>query len=346
MGSPAPGPQGSLVEVTEPAAAYQLALDDSDFAERFAAFYAGAHDPWDSLWWAAHPLERSPRGTSAPGARLRALQREIYSADGRESTPGRSSGESELVSELHLLETAIAAERAAVRDAIRRIEAQASDPPAAEHVLAAAEDLPGAHAHSASIPHSESPLRQHRLALIAASALIAGIVIGVTLPALGHIAPGTGAARSESSSSADPQPTTPGPPAIDALTLLDRSQEPSDLPTETTLAELEHAGIAASSLRRIELTPPDTAPQPLNEAFIGRDTSTRICLFLVNTVDEFASSCVTEDQFRLSGARVTWTTVEQLGLGDDPALATRSLTIGPDGFVGSMVSARSPRSAG
>ena len=137
-----------------------------------------------------------------------------------------------------------------------------------------------------------------------------------------------------------------GPSDAAGVAVFDRAQRPSDLPSETAITELAYADIAIDSLRRLSLEPAATAPEPTNRAYLARDLSDRVCLFVLDGVVAFAMACVTEEQFRVDGLRVVWTTSERLRLGDDPEDATRSVTVEADGTVVSTLAPRFPASTG
>ncbi len=319
--------------MTEPDDPYERALGDPAFRARFAAAYRGDHDAMDALWWVTHPLEPSPRGVVAPAALRRDLQRAVYSA--KTSEPGGSNPSAE---SLHALEASMAAERIEVARALELadVEDSISDSPSRRDTegdeRTRREKSAGSASGGRSVPADERP---HRRIAIRRTLLVALLLVGaLAIGASGLLLrPVVDAALAEPSESA-------------GVAVFDRAQQPSDLPSETAITELTYADIAIHSLRRLSLNPAIAAPEPTNRAYLARDLSDRVCLFVLDGVVAFAMACVTEEQFLVDGLRVVWTTSERLRLGDDPVDATRSVTVEPNGSVASTLTPRFPASTG
>ncbi|THG28706.1 hypothetical protein [Naasia lichenicola] len=322
--------------MTEPDDAYEHAIRDPAFRARFAAAYRGEHNALDALWWMVHPLEPSPRGLIAPAALRRDLQRAVYSAKSAE--PAGSNGSNAAAESLHALEASIAAERVEVSRALELVDVEDSilDAPSAPDVDgdqgAGGGTEERAFGGRGDVPADELPRRRGaiRRPLLVALLLVGAIAIGASGLLL---RPVVDSAFAEPVEAAD-------------VAIFDRAQQPSDLPSETAITELAYADIAIDSLRRLSLNPSIAAPEPTNRAYLARDLTDRVCLFVLDDVVAFAMGCVTEEQFRVDGLRVVWTTSERLRLGGDPEDATRSVTVAPNGSVVSTLAPRFPASTG
>jgi hypothetical protein len=103
---------------------------DPQFESRLRSVYQGRHDVLDALWWAAHPLTPSPRGTLDPAAELRALQNAVFSR-GRGESPiievtdpdtGASARMREDEHRLHEAQKLLAADAAQLSAALDAVE--------------------------------------------------------------------------------------------------------------------------------------------------------------------------------------------------------------------------------
>lgn len=139
--------------------AYDRALADAAFRERFRSGYRGDADPLDALWWLEHPGDASPAGTESPWAAARRRRRRIYA-------PGATEAE---------LDAARAAERraVAVREAANAALEEALRPEGATAKTVPADPI--------RRPRALRPRRLPLLGGIAATAVVAAAV--ASLPA-------------------------------------------------------------------------------------------------------------------------------------------------------------------
>ncbi|MET0976115.1 MAG: hypothetical protein ABWX82_10645 [Leifsonia sp.] len=216
-------------------------------------------------------------GMDARDRRIRALQRQLYAADARSDPEAQRRA----ATELRALENARRRDEAASGrggDPGTPTGAGPGEPSAATDVDPVGPAAPDAPDLGARL----DPRRRSYLTtgVAAAVALVIGIVIGVSASAaIGRSAPAS------------------DPSAPDSLAAFDRDQDAADRP---------HIDLSGSfrvgSFRLI-------ANAGLDDLYLARDTSGRICLVAVIQTQDFSASCAAPDDLTPGGLRLLWTSL-------------------------------------
>ena len=289
----------------------ERAGDDPEFDARLRAAYQGRHDVLDALWWAAHPLTSTPRGTADPASELRELQRAAFSRSAA-ATPAET-----LEAERRLHE----AERALADDARHLAEAVA----AVESTTPAIDDQ-----RADDAPPTEGPVRPLRKYLVPSVSVAAVLAAILVFPTISGI-----------NADADGGPAPTAPPITservrteivtlvseanvgDPFALLEREQTPDDLPPEVILR------FDPQTYRAL----PGLVPHAALYASASEEPDS-ICLVVVRG-EMSMSTCTTEPEFdwlRLGAGRFE--------LNPNLMILTESYQLLPDGQVRYEATAR------
>lgn len=274
--------------------AYERALRDPLFLDAVRGAHVGRWNVLDALWWESHPADTAPSGVAAPAARLRDLQRRLFSAG------GDAVGDASVADAAQQLEAEIATERVAIRDAIARASSGAVMPSGAvaevAHLFRPAEGGPVDASASMPVPPAPaapSAAQKRSLAVLFSviGALIAGVVVGIQL------SDGTADASSPAPA---PTPTVtleigPLPP----VGIFDRFQTPEDVPTVVFPRNFD-----ATSFRLLgEALQNEGDHQAI---YAAKTTSNMVCLVVVPNDPAYVYTCALEADFPATGLRVNW----------------------------------------
>lgn len=265
---------------------------DPQAAARLRSHYRGRHEVLNALWWRMHPLEPSPRGQVDPATARRELALEVFS---RAAQPG-------LETELLRLDELLERDERDLDDAIRRFHVESEQQSRAEAEAAGAEAAACA-GRSGADPQGEQELeasvwrmaegggapRQTRWLVVAAGLLV--LAVATTSFALGG-------RLATSDRSVSPSDSVLGE-RDDPLARFDREQTEDDRPS----AMLPFDYLEESTRR---LLPGDLVGLSADYVIFGaRTTDDLVCLVLAFPDDRIASTCVSVEELRSDGVRVS-----------------------------------------
>jgi len=311
---------------------YERALTDPDFLPAVTAAHRGRWPVLDALWWWAHPAEATPSGSPSPTARLSALQRRLFGAD------GDAAGDGTVAAAARELETEIAAERAAIGAALAAVGAGA----AGTGVPAPAVDspLPTTAPPTALEPDSAPPTPdeaaetlsdggptpdpappRNRLLLGAGlvGALLVGAFVGHQVTAAnrpGALAP-TPAASSGSA--------TPSAVPVIAAQVFARVQTGQDFPRVAMPAAYDPASfryLGAAGWRDSDANGVTDSPY-----YAARGAENMVCLVVVPEGAGYLTTCTPEEDFPSTGLRLSWQSTDFLPMEQDGRAMVMDITV-------------------
>jgi hypothetical protein len=275
---------------------YGRAQRDAIFLDRVREAHGGRWDVLDALWWESRPLDAAPSGAPAPAAELRELQRRLFSQG------GDAGGDHATTVVMRELETTIAAERAAIKDAIEQAQSQPGKRPPHQtdveitHLFDLEPGLEvGSSGPTSPVLGTAAPKRNLAVAFSIAAALVGGVVVGTQL---------TGGTADAAPPLASPSPTarpTVNVGALAPVEVFERAQETWDIP-DLALPPI----FDAASFRSLNHHPPESTYQPPAKIYAARMTSNLMCLVAVISADDYVSTCTLERNFPITGLRVYW----------------------------------------
>ena len=316
---------------------YERALHDPDFLRAVTAAYRGRWPVLDALWWWSHPGEAAPSGSPSPAARLSAMQRRVFAAD------GDAAGDSAVAGVIRELETEIAAERAGIGSALAAVAAAGEPGPVSAQSAAA---------QSAASQSATSPERGPELPEVRADG-----------PDGPDEAPENGSAAPSVDDGATPSHRPPrsrqgrrlllgaglvgalllGAVAGSQLTAANRAGAPAPSPAASSGRPAEVPVLAAQVFARgqtgqdIPRTPLPAAYDPTSFRYLGsagwrdsdangvtdspyyaaRGASNMVCLVVIPEGAGYLSTCTLEADFPRDGLRLSWQSTDLLPVEED-----------------------------
>lgn len=310
---------------------------DPEFEVRLRNAYDGRHDVLDALWWAAHPLTRTPHGAPDPAGELRELQRAAFSRSATESPiadlvdlvdpqTGTARRVTEAEHRLHEAQQLLTADAHQLADAIDAVDSAMAPTtmPTNDSVQAQDNVQPkvdvqqarGIQRHDDAAPTARS-LRKYLVPLASIAAVLAVILV---VPALDFTA----------DADADPGPSGHSPTVEpiqteiiafdvdgnvgDPMAILERPQAADDRPANVVLH------FPSETYRAL----PDLVH--FLELYLARaEEEGLVCLLARYSDDSGLSDCVSEAEFREGGIAIGGSGEHSLGV--DFAILTESFTL-------------------
>lgn len=313
----------------------ERAKADDLWLSKLRSEYRGRHDMLDALWWAAHPLADSPRGTPDPARDLSELQRAVFSRPEAESGMTGRIRESE-----HRLQEAqrvLAEDRRLLVEALNAVEVAKVGASEAQPLSAPPS---GAMEQPEATPSSgdRSPARRKLLfSLLAGAAVIAVILL---LPNVSGLTAGVG----------DGLATTPAPTHTQAsrvtteIVTLVSDGNVSDplavLARPATEADQPRTGShGTESFRRL----PDLVGHV--ELYLSRgEQADQICLTVMRHDGSGMGSCVSESTFADRGVSLGGS--DRYEVASNMTILTESFTLLADGTFHYEATARAQTRGG
>ncbi len=277
--------------------AYERASSAPLFLDAVRGAHIGRWDVLDALWWESHPTDPAPSGVGAPAARLRDLQRRLFSAG------GDAAGDASVAEAAQQLEAEIATERAAIQEAVTRAQLGLQEQPLKDRleVTRLREPVPSPQL-AVEEPPSAPPVapRQRTLVplFVVSVALVVGVVVG-TQVGEGDVDAAPPTASPTSTVSAAPTVTLKIGP-IAPIAVFDAPQATKDIPLRAMPATFH-----PESFRILAERPPFVEGQ--HEAiYAARTTSNMICLVMIGAEPGYLSTCTLDAGFPATGLRLYW----------------------------------------
>ncbi|TFD94846.1 hypothetical protein E3T61_01555 [Cryobacterium lactosi] len=314
---------------------YERALTDADFLIAVRAAHRGRWPVLDALWWWSHPAETAPSGSPSPAARLSALQRRLFGAD------GDAAGDGAVAQAARELDTEIAAERAAIGAALAAAgeapaDTRATAPrigpppltPGADPADVGGDDAAGpADPDEAADLSSDSPTgnpapprRRVLLGAGLAGALVVGALVGSQVTAANRPGGQSPPATASSTGSA-----TPSAVPVIAAQVFARVQTGQDIPRVPLPAAYDPASfryLGAAGWRDSDANGVTDSPY-----YAARGAENMVCLVVVPEGAGYLTTCTPEDDFPSTGLRLSWESTDFLPMEQDGQAMVMDITV-------------------